>query len=326
MSLETFKKKIGLKLRKQAKTIAFNFKERELLKSNDLLFCRFRAEDFPKQKTQAWLDRDNAIESIQKKLSSGTISNEDARQLEQFSTEGLAICKQMIDPALIDEMVETLDGAIKRGDIHGLEWKNEQLRKSRVMDFQERIPALNKLFKNPAIIRFLNLVFERPVIPFQSLNFFYSSEQEPHSDAIHMSSYPLGFMSAAWIALEDIHPDSGPLEYYPGSHKLPYVFSKDVGISDTEYVLGGREVYSKKYEPYIENLIKEHKLQAKQYLPKKGDVLFWHHNLIHGGTPVVDESKTRRAFVCHYFAKDVICYHDLIAEKAKVREEAISVL
>ena len=26
---------------------------------------------------------------------------------------------------------------------------------------------------------------------------------------------------AAWIALEDIHPDSGPFQYVPGSHRWP---------------------------------------------------------------------------------------------------------
>ena len=39
---------------------------------------------------------------------------------------------------------------------------------------------------------------------FQSINFLNGSEQHTHSDSIHMSTYPLGGMTAAWVALEDI--------------------------------------------------------------------------------------------------------------------------
>ena len=46
------------------------------------------------------------------------------------------------------------------------------------------------------------------------------SQQGAHSDSIHMTTYPIGYLSAAWIAFEDIHPDSGPQLFYPGSHRL----------------------------------------------------------------------------------------------------------
>ena len=57
---------------------------------------------------------------------------------------------------------------------------------------------------------------------FQSINFLTGSEQHTHSDSIHMSTFPLGGMAAAWVALEDITPGNGPLRYYTSSHKLPY--------------------------------------------------------------------------------------------------------
>ena len=39
-----------------------------------------------------------------------------------------------------------------------------------------------------------------------------------------------------------------------------------------------------------------------QFTAKAGDVLFWHHNLIHGGSPVTRAGATRRSLVGHYFA------------------------
>ena len=44
---------------------------------------------------------------------------------------------------------------------------------------------------------------------------------------------------------------------------------------------------------------------------KKGDVLVWHANLLHGGMPVVHPALTRKSMVAHYFAEGVICYHEI---------------
>jgi hypothetical protein len=66
-----------------------------------------------------------------------------------------------------------------------------------------------------------------------------------------MTTYPIGYLSAAWIAFEDIHPASGPLLFYPGSHRLPYVFSTDVGITESDFKEHGYTSYAAKYEPYI---------------------------------------------------------------------------
>ena len=35
-----------------------------------------------------------------------------------------------------------------------------------------------------------------------------------------MTTEPLGYLIAIWVALEDVTPDSGPVYYYPGSHRI----------------------------------------------------------------------------------------------------------
>lgn len=47
---------------------------------------------------------------------------------------------------------------------------------------------------------------------------------------IHFNSIPSSYMCGAWVALEDINMDNGPVVYYPGSHKLPEITPKDVGV------------------------------------------------------------------------------------------------
>ena len=89
------------------------------------------------------------------------------------------------------------------------------------------------------------------------------------------------------------------------------MLSREVGIDPEEFKKLGYKVYNDRYEPYIQDLIRERGFQAKSFLAKKGDVLFWHANLFHGGAKRKDIRKSRKAMVCHYFAQGVQCYHDL---------------
>jgi ectoine hydroxylase-related dioxygenase (phytanoyl-CoA dioxygenase family) len=132
-----------------------------------------------------------------------------------------------------------------------------------------------------------------------------------------MTTYPLGYLTAAWIAFEDIDPDCGPLVYYPGSHRLPYVFSKDVGIGEADLKNHGYATYQDRYEPYIRRLVKEHGLEPHYFHAKKGDVLIWHANLIHGGSVRKNLELSRRSAVCHFFVKNAFVYHDLAAAKSR---------
>lgn len=65
----------------------------------------------------------------------------------------------------------------------------------------------------------LSELFGSPPALLQSLIFFKSSEQPLHQDFSYVNSHShIAELSAAWIPLEDIHQDSGPLVYYPRSH------------------------------------------------------------------------------------------------------------
>jgi len=149
--------------------------------------------------------------------------------------------------------------------------------------------------------------------PFQSIIGHRASEQKTHSDSIHMTTYPSGYMIAAWIAMEDIDEDSGPLIYYPGSHNLPYVYSGEAGITLEEVNANQDDLYKpyrQKYEPLIDEIIEDNKLSEERFIAKKGDVLIWHANLLHGGSICKNTSLSRKALVCHYFAENSFKYHD----------------
>src|ERR1700737_2924370 len=103
----------------------------------------------------------------------------------------------------------------------------------------------------PAVLSLLRTLSRREPVPMQTLNFGRGTEQNAHSDAMHFSSVPVGFMCGVWFALEDIDEDNGPLLYYPGSHRLPYLDHGSIGITASDQK--GYEQYGA-YEELVKGL------------------------------------------------------------------------
>jgi ectoine hydroxylase-related dioxygenase (phytanoyl-CoA dioxygenase family) len=57
-------------------------------------------------------------------------------------------------------------------------------------------------------------------------------------------------------------------------------------------------------------------LQQEKFMAKKGDVFVWHANLLHGGSPINNPALSRKSMVLHFYAKDVICYHEITERPA----------
>jgi phytanoyl-CoA hydroxylase len=155
-------------------------------------------------------------------------------------------------------------------------------------------------FANP-LMAFLEELFGSSPALIATITFWKGSQQDLHQDFSYVHHHRrLGELAAAWIPLEDIHPDAGPLIYYKGSH-----FPEQLGFFDwgEGSILASRNAPDSLFESYkqhIQSLIEENGFHPSIFLPKKGDVLIWHGALIHGGTPMANPSLTRRSFVCHY--------------------------
>lgn len=187
----------------------------------------------------------------------------------------------------------------------------------RFLDPHQKVESFCKILRHEQLLHWMRLLMEREPEPFQTITCHKGSQQGAHSDSIHMTIYPLGYLTAAWIAFEDIHSDCGPLVYYPGSHRLPYLFSKDVGISEDEFKARKYEAYHENYEPRIRQVVAEYGLEPRYFHARKGDVLIWHANLIHGGSMRRNIQLSRKALVCHFFVKGSFAYHDLSASETK---------
>jgi ectoine hydroxylase-related dioxygenase (phytanoyl-CoA dioxygenase family) len=115
-----------------------------------------------------------------------------------------------------------------------------------------------------------------------------------------------------WIAFEDMDPGNGPLVYYPGSHKLPFVRPADFGAGPKW------ENYSS-YEDYVGAQISERNLAPQYGTIRKGQALIWSANLLHGGAPQEDRSRSRHSQVTHYFFEGCRYYTPMVSEGDNVR-------
>jgi ectoine hydroxylase-related dioxygenase (phytanoyl-CoA dioxygenase family) len=277
---------------------------------NKSLFSSISSRDFPDKKSNAWLDTVDSATSVQGKEGFSRFSKDIQLQLINWSRNGYMILRAHFTEAEADIVNDAAKQLIHEKG-HPLTHDNK------LLYGYKNSAAINNMMHDKRLIELLSFILGKEVIPFQTLNFIKGSGQRAHSDSIHMTTYPLGYLIAAWIALEDIHPDSGPLFYYPGSHRLPYLLNDDFENYSTRFLLGNKEYTD--YEDVIEDILHKSDFKKEVFLPKKGDVLIWHANLIHGGAPVVNTHLTRKSMVVHYYAKDVIKYHE-ITERPSLME------
>ena len=177
----------------------------------------------------------------------------------------------------------------------------------RIQDAWHISPNVKALALAPPVLSVLADLYGRKPLPFQTINFLRGSQQAPHSDAIHFHTIPEGYMCGVWMALEDMDMENGPLIYYPGSHKLPYVRPADFGVE-------AKWDNYPNYEEYVADVIEREGLEPAYGTIKKGQAIVWAANLIHGGAPQKDPDRTRHSQVTHYFFEGCTYYTPMRTE------------
>lgn len=174
----------------------------------------------------------------------------------------------------------------------------------RIADAWRVSKAVRSLATMPEIHNLLSHAYGRRSFAFQTLSFRSGSQQALHSDTVHFNSDPPGFMCGVWIALEDVSDDAGPLVYLPGSHRLPVLTMKDMGVEGRASVAD----YATHYEPKFGAVMEESGLPKKRLVVPKGWAFVWDANLAHGGAPIARSGTTRRSLVVHCYFDDCIYY------------------
>lgn len=251
-----------------------------------------------------WLDHPDALDRLKSHPSFKELDSAIQHQLINFVENGYMILKGFYNEDEINLLDQEIQNLLQSNQADYNYSGRKIMDAFRLSDYVDK-----QFFRNPKLLELLEFTMGKKIVPFQTINFNEGSEQKAHSDSIHMTTEPPGYLIASWTAMEDISEESGPLFYYPGSHRLPFVSCQDYLSGNTKWTIGN-ESY-KRYEDQIEAILDQQSFEKKFFLAEKGDVLLWHANLLHGGSPIKTPGKTRKSMVAHYFCEGVICYHEI---------------
>lgn len=174
----------------------------------------------------------------------------------------------------------------------------------RVIDFHNQSVAAKTIILHPTIVEFIGHLFRDTVVAMQTLTYWRSSEQHSHQDFAYVVANIPSHLCATWVALEDVDAGAGPLEYFPGSHRLPMFDFGNGMFATTESTRNEIE-----FRDFLEHECAARGIEPVSFTPRKGDVLFWHAALVHRGGQVRDRALTRKSLVSHYSTATAYPWH-----------------
>jgi ectoine hydroxylase-related dioxygenase (phytanoyl-CoA dioxygenase family) len=270
-------------------------------------------------KGRPWIDEpDAAIEAYVNSVAN--INDYDLKEkLESWNENGIVVFEGAVDTAKIDSLLTDVDYLVHhpkefeltvetRGETHVpiKEVETDELLQSERL----KINHLHSISKaavqcglNRFATSFLQHVFQDTPCILQSLFFIRGSQQPVHRDYPYVCvQKDISHLAASWVALEDVHEDSGPLAYYCGSQvpeKAPFF---DWGTESIIYDASApKEPCDFSY--FLWDEMSRLNIPPRIFLPRKGDMLIWHSYMAHEGTKINDPSRTRKSLVTHYTSK-----------------------
>ncbi|MCB8879289.1 phytanoyl-CoA dioxygenase family protein [Acidisoma cellulosilytica] len=172
------------------------------------------------------------------------------------------------------------------------------------------VPSLRDLAMYPPLMAVMESLISEPLMLHLALTGWISTARAWHQDDYLNPPHVASWYTAVWIALDDIHPDSGPFEYLPGSHRWPLLRRDVVMTHLTDEELQRKEKltghnswerYAERFvTPAVDRKVAESGLPIRQFLGKKGDVLIWHGALMHRGSVANVPLMPRKSLITHY--------------------------
>jgi ectoine hydroxylase-related dioxygenase (phytanoyl-CoA dioxygenase family) len=165
------------------------------------------------------------------------------------------------------------------------------------------IPELRELALYPPLMEQMRELIGEQMMLHLCLTGWVSTERDWHQDDYLNPPFVNSWYAAVWMALDDIHPDSGPFEYVPGSHRWPLMRGEKVRarLPWRQAMQNSWPTVSESFVvPAIEAEIARRRAKVDQFIAKRGDVLIWHGRLFHRGSKPRAPSIMRKALICHY--------------------------
>ncbi|MDX2066065.1 MAG: phytanoyl-CoA dioxygenase family protein [Fimbriimonadaceae bacterium] len=216
-----------------------------------------------------------------------------ASLVEKFRTEGYAVAEGLFTAEECDAYIAHFTAMLQRGGDgyaeHGMITDpNDPLHHyPRLLQPHRGDKLAFDFMIDPRVATHLTALCGTPPLAVQTMFYFKPPQargQALHQDQRYLNVQP-GTCVAAWLALDDCDEENGAMYVVPGSHEFPVLCPLQ---SDPNESWTGDQV------PVPEGM------SLVPALMRRGDVLFFNGQLIHGSTKNRSETRFRRTLIAHY--------------------------
>ena len=271
-----------------------------------------------------WFDQPDALKVLEGRRKTESLTDEQFEQLRHWVDHGYIVARGLVPMEDVDGMLSDMDNVwttstpmdnliidnikLRPEDPPGIphsrlvtvdQATKEELKRGspwRIHEFISHSSNAMRIFQSSKLGRLASLILGSEALPSYTINFTFGSMQNLHQDTAVFAISPMNHIVGAWLACEDIHPDSGPLVYYPGSHK-ENLFPGFDNYPQSILRTCPKEMMDE-YHRYLEDVARRY--ERRTFLAKKGEWFLWHGMIIHGGDAIRNMALTRRSYVCHY--------------------------
>ena len=219
--------------------------------------------------------------------------------VNKLNKDGYCIIDIDLTNEIIDQANLDIDNALEKKDFKINSTAYHYNKSPRIVEAWKNSLSIKKIATNKKLLNFLSYAYQSNPIPFSTINFLKGTEQPLHSDEFHFGSIPHKYLTGCWVALEDIHPDSGPISIAVGSHKLPLFSFEMIGLSVPKTETEFKKSYTI-YEDWVRQILKATKIEIITPNIKKGQCLIWLSNTLHGSFKIKDKNLSRKSMAIHY--------------------------
>jgi hypothetical protein len=167
-----------------------------------------------------------------------------------------------------------------------------------------QVEELRDLALYPPLMAHMRGLIGEDMLLHLALTGWVSTNRAWHQDDYLNPDHVNSWYAAVWMALDDIHPDSGPFEYIQGSHTWPLLRGHKVRSFMTEAELSDFASWPTVSEafvvPAVEREIIKRGAPVKQFIARRGDVLIWHGRLMHRGSIAKVPDMMRKSLIVHF--------------------------
>lgn len=257
-----------------------------------------------------WIDRSNFVDELGARHRRGELDEEQCSQLFRFVRDGFLIIPNAVPPRAVSALNDEIDGLWARPPAgltvetfepnDAMRYARPELRlrdgRTKLLDPYACSDVVRRATAAAPAVKFLAAVFGAQPKAFQQAAFWRGSQQPMHKDSayVKVATNPLA-MAATWLALEDVVPGAGELEYFVGSHRAP------------DFLFGGSSKWMHEHtgdhDRFLASIMQDAETYGHRrgsFLARAGDVLVYHADLANAAARVTRPNATRRSLLTHF--------------------------